>query len=189
MVFAIGILVTGFLGFGAGYLVGSGDGGTRAAPTLSPTISAAPTSAATAPQAPTGSPSAGPDSALLIDGRYFVEASEVLDGPPATLAFDLAYFLRGREAAQAAADHGDVLETDYYIVNDDPLLRRLPVSPLVQVTYVSEGACCSLQPGRFEPWAAAVNDEIPNDYAGKDAVWWITVSGGEIVRIEEQFLP
>jgi hypothetical protein len=130
-----------------------------------------------------------PDPDVLTDGRYFVLASRVLDGPPTTLEFDLAYLLTGAQAEQAAADHGDVLETDYYIVNDSPLLRQLPVSALVQVRYVPAGTCCAIQEGLFDPWAGAVNEELQTDYAGKDAYWQLTVRGGEIIRIAEQFFP
>lgn len=181
----IAFVVVAFLGFGGGYLLGSRNDREVAAPTASPSVSpVSPTPSPTSSPTPTPDP----DTDVLTDGRYFVDATTVQDGPPPTVGFDLAYLLTGRQAEQAAADHGDLLETDYYVVNDNPLLRELPVSPVIQVTYVPEGACCALQPGSFEPWAAAINEEIPNDYAGPDAYWWITVRAGEIVRIEEQFL-
>ena len=185
VLFAIALLVVGFLAFGGGYLLGSDDDVEVAAP-ASPTMSAAPSPSPSAAVSPT----VGPEPVeLLTDGRYFVDASRVLDGPPPTVEFDLAYYLTGPEAEQAAADHGVALETDYYIVNDNTLLRQLPVSPVVQVLYVPEGACCSLQAGLFDPWSAAVNEELQTDYAGSDAYWWIRVRAGEIVLIEEQYLP
>jgi hypothetical protein len=181
----IAFMVVAFLGFGGGYLLGSR--GDREVAISSPNPSIAPVSPT---PSPTVSPSStpDPDADELANGRYFVAATAVRDGAPPTVEFDLAYLLTGRQAEQAAADHGDLLETDYYIVNDNPLLRALPVSPVIQVSYVPEGACCSLRPGSFEPWAAAINEEFANDYAGPDAYWWITVQAGEIVRIEEQFL-
>jgi hypothetical protein len=27
------------------------------------------------------------------------------------------------------------------------------------------------------------------DYPGKNAPWWITIKGGSVVKIEQQFLP
>jgi hypothetical protein len=184
VLFVIGMLVVGFLAFGAGYLVGNGNEGAAPSPSVvqnpSPTGSPSPV--------PTG-PTASPEPEVLTDGRYFVAPTRGLEGPPTTMEFDQAYFLTGADAEQAAADHGDVLAADYYIVNDNPLLRELPVSPLVVVRYVPAGLCCDLQSGLFDPWAAAVNEELQTDYAGKDAYWWITVRSGEIVRIAQQYLP
>jgi hypothetical protein len=183
--FAIALLVVAFLAFGGGYLLGSRGEDEPAAPS-SPIPTAATTSLSPSPISP--SPSPEPDE-VLTDGAYFIDATRVLDGPPVTLEFDLAYYLTGSDAEQAAADHGAVLDTDYFIVNDNPMLRQLPVSPTVQVRYVPEGVCCDLQPGLFDPWAAAVNAELQTDYAGSEAYWWIRVGDGEIVLIEEQFLP
>jgi hypothetical protein len=180
VLFAIALVVVGFLAFGGGYLLG--DSGEKATPDPSPF--------ATPTESPSPSPTPSPvPGDVLIDGRYFVRPSRVLDGPPVALEFDLAYLLTGREATQAAAEHGVTLEADYFIVNDDPLLRRIPVSPLVRVRYIPTGVCCDLQDGLFDPWAASVNEELQTDYAGKDAYWWINVSAGQIVRIEEQYLP
>jgi hypothetical protein len=186
VLFAIALLVVGFLAFGGGYLLGS-SGEDESAALQGPTPSVvATTSLSPSPISP--SPSPEPDE-VLTDGTYFIDVTRVLDGPPLTLEFDLAYYLTGSDAEQAAADHGVALDTDYYIVNDNPTLRQLPVSPIVQVRYVPEGACCELQPGLFDPWAAAVNAELQTDYAGTDAFWWIRVRDGEVVLIEEQFLP
>lgn len=184
--FAIALLVVAFLAFGGGYLLGSGREDEPAAP--SSPIPTAATTPSLSPSPIGPSPSPQPDE-VLTDGTYFIDATRVLDGPPVTLEFDIAYYLTGSDAEQAAADHGVALDTDYFIVNDNPMRRQLPVSPTVQVRYVPEGACCELQPGLLDPWAAAVNAELQTDYAGRDAYWWIRVRGGEIVLIEEQFLP
>jgi hypothetical protein len=138
----------------------------------------------------TGSPS--PKPASLEDGRHFVFAKEVADrsgGPQ--LRFDLAYFLTGDEATQAAKDHGDEYPppNDYYIVNDNPKLRWLPVSASVKVKYIPNEMCCDLAAGNFDAWAEAVNETSQTDYAGKLAPWWITVSDGQIAKIEQQYLP
>jgi hypothetical protein len=186
VLFAIALLVVAFLAFGGGYLLGSERADEAPAPP-SP-IPTAPATPSLSPSPVTPSPSPEPNE-VLTDGTYFIDATRVLDGPPLTLEFDLAYYLTGSDAEQAAADHGVALDTDYFIVNDNPTLRQLPVSPTVQVRYVPEGACCELQPGLFDPWAAAVNAELQTDYKGSDAFWWIRVRGGQIVLIEEQFLP
>lgn len=187
MLFAISLLVVGLLAFGAGYLLGSGDEQVVALPpSPAPSPSPSPSPAVTETPSPTpGAEPAGP----LPDGRYFVDATQVLDGPPQTLEFDLAYLLTGSEARQAAVDHGQDPELGFFVLNDNALLRRLPVSPVVQVRYVPEGLCCDLRSGLFDPWAAAVNEELQTDYAGSDAYWWIVVRDGEVQQIEEQVLP
>jgi hypothetical protein len=138
-----------------------------------------------------GTPSAEPD-ASLEDGRHFVWAVKAEDkAGDSQLRFDLAYFLTGDEATQAAKDHGDEYPppNDYYIVNDNPKLRLLPVSDSVKVKYIPNEMCCDLVAGNFDAWAEAVNETTMTDYAGKNAPWWITVSGGQIVKIEQQYLP
>jgi hypothetical protein len=138
----------------------------------------------------TGSPS--PEPASLEDGRHFVFAVKAEDkSGDSQLRFDLAYFLTGDEATQAAKDHGDEYPppNDYYIVNDNPKLRWLPVSDSVKVKYIPNELCCDLVSGNFDAWAEAVNETNQTDYAGKNAPWWITVSGGQIVKIEQQYLP
>ena len=114
------------------------------------------------------------------------------DDAPRQLVFDLAYFLQGDEAKQAAVDHGvDVpLPNDSFIVNDNPLLRQVSVSPTVVVRYIpATSGTSQLQPGLFDPWAAAVNGELQTDYTGGDGWWWITLRLGQVERIEQQFLP
>jgi hypothetical protein len=43
--------------------------------------------------------------------------------------------------------------------------------------------------GTFDAWAASIDGTAQTDYAGKDAPWWITVRGGSVVKIEQQYLP
>ncbi len=90
-----------------------------------------PTPTATSPS-PTGQPPPSPSpSPALEDGRHFgyIKSAQVT-AQPQLIIFDLAYLLTGDEANQAAADRG--LETpvpnDYFIVNDNPKLRVLPVA-------------------------------------------------------------
>ena len=51
------------------------------------------------------------------------------------MTFDLAYFLTGDAANQAAAEHGDEtpVPNDYYIVNDNPSLRTHARLPTVSI--------------------------------------------------------
>ena len=129
----VGAIVAAMLVFGLGYLLGSGnDEQAEASPatTAPPTTEApSPTETESETSSPTASPVATdePASDTLPDGRYFVQLTDIQGGEegPLLLQYDLAYFLTGEEANQAAADRG--LETpvpnDYFIVNDNPKLR------------------------------------------------------------------
>jgi quinol-cytochrome oxidoreductase complex cytochrome b subunit len=108
-----------------------------------------------------------------------------------TLTFDVARFLTGKAAADAATAHGDESPppNDYYIVNDVKKLSTYLVSTSVVVRYIPMTACCNLKPGNFSAWSEAVNGTAMTDYPGKNAPWWITIKGGSVVKIEQQFLP
>jgi hypothetical protein len=158
---------------------------------VSGTTGASPTDVTESPS-PDDTSSPSPEPASLEDGRHFIFAVKEADkdgGPQ--LKFDLAYFLTGEEAEQAAMDHGDEVPVpnDYYIQNDNPKLRWLPVSDSVKVKYIPNEMCCDLVTGNFDAWSEAVNETNQTDYAGKLAPWWITVSGGQIVKIEQQYIP
>ncbi len=105
------------------------------------------------------------------------------------MRFDLAYFLTGTQGEQAAEDHGDEFVNGYYIVNDNPRLRTLPLAEDVEVVYIPTTQCCELQPGDVDAWLESINETNPTDYGGKDVPWWFTVEGGQITRIEQQYLP
>ena len=103
--------------FGLGYLLGTGDDERSRGVADRPTTPA-PTSETSSPT-PTDKPSptpsaiatAEPGGDTLPDGRYFVQLTDIQGGEegPLLLQYDLAYFLTGEEANQAAEDRG--LET------------------------------------------------------------------------------
>ncbi len=137
-------------------------------------------------QEPSGSPAAS-----LEDGRHFVyvESASRLENGRTSVRFDLAYFYQGERAEREAAERGDEVVSGYYIVNDNPRLRTLFLADEVEVEYIPATQCCELQPGDIDAWVEAVLETNPTDYAGTNAPWWFTVEGGEITRIEQQYLP
>ena len=194
----VGAIVLAMLSIGAGALIALSDDEERTrtpSPTLSATPSATRSSAEPSPieersgtetAAPTGS-----GAAVLEDGRHFVYVVSVSrheDGPT-TIRFDLAYFLTGEEGEEAAAAHDDEFVNDYYIVNDNPRLRTLPLADDVEVRYIPKNACCELQDGSIDAWLEAVLETNPTDYSGTDAPWWLTVDSGRITEIEQQYVP
>jgi hypothetical protein len=183
---AIGLAL---LSIGAGAVIALSHDSDRtqsSSPTETPEPSA--TSEPSASQTPGPSPSG---SSILADGRHFVYVKSALrrDDGSTTVRFDLAYFYRGDRALEEAAERGDEVLNDYYIVNDNPKLRTLPLADDVKVKYIPESLCCELQQGNIDAWLEAVLETNPTDYPGKNVPWWFTVEGGEITRIGQQYLP
>jgi hypothetical protein len=175
------------LAFAGGMLLANTGGGDEASPSASD--SETPSTAPTRSPSPTQSPSPSPPA--LTDGRHFVYVTKLHGTPPdATLTFDLAEFLTGEAAAQAAAEHGDESPppNDYYIVNDNPRLRTMPVTPNVTIQAIDWTNCCELTDVPYTDWAASLTSPTDALY-GTETQYWITVSDGRIVAIEEQYLP
>jgi hypothetical protein len=196
----VGAVIAALLVFALGYLLGSG-GDEQAA--VSPTATTpAPTSATHSPKptdtpSPTPSPIATgePGGDTLPDGRYFVQLTDIQGGEegPLLLQYDLAYFLTGEEANQAAEDRG--LETpvpnDYFIVNDNPKLRLTPLEGVYSVKYIPEGSGLSspvkAHEAQFLGW---MGETVQTDFPPKDTSWWwITIENGSVTKIEQQYLP
>jgi hypothetical protein len=140
--------------------------------------------------ASTTSPAA---ESLLEDGRHPVFVKSV-DVAGRTVEFDLIQFLTGDEAIAAHdEDHPDDPggpPNDYYIVNDNPRLRRLPVTDDVEVIVLD-------WEGGFEPQTTAFADlpALLAAYTWDDTgetmrgPFWLTVENGTITAIEEQYIP
>ena len=152
---------------------------------------------ATAPAAPaSAAPSAGPEAkdptagadatdlqpVVLADGRHPV-LLKAIDPDRGTVTFDLVQFFRDDEAArEAAKDHQESPPpNDSYMRNVNPRLRTLPV-----------GAGASITANQL----AGSNEDIPVSLSrlasltrAGSGVFWITVRGGQIVQVSEQWSP
>jgi hypothetical protein len=188
----VGAIVLALLSIGAGALIALSDDDERAAPPSS-TTSGTPTPSPSESPEPSETPEpSGSESPILEDGRHFVyvKRASTSDDGETRVRFDLAYFLTGEEGEEAAADHDDEFANGYYIVNDNPRLRTLPLADEVEVGYIPASQCCDLQPWVIDDWLEAIGlSTNPSDYPGKNVPWWFTVAGGEILRIEQQYLP
>jgi hypothetical protein len=189
----VGAAVLALLSVGAGALIAISDGNERAeSPGASPSLTPTPTDEPTESSEPSETPEpSGSESPVLEDGRHFVyvKGASRPDGDMTKIRFDLAYFYQGIRAEQEAAERGDEVVNDYYIVNDNPRLRTLPLADEVEVEYIPIGLCCELQPGNIDAWLEAIRETNQTDYEGKNVPWWLTVEGGEVTRIEQQYLP
>jgi hypothetical protein len=185
----VGAAVLALLSIGAGSLIAVSDD-EEAAPSPSPSATVSPTASPSPSEEPSESAEPSP-SPVIDDGRHFVfvtEAARLEDGST-TVTFDLAYFLTGEAGEQAAAEHDDEFVNDYYIVNDNTRLRTLPLADEVRVRYIPTSVCCELQPGNIDAWLEAIFETNQTDYGGQLVPWWITVEGGAITKIEQQYLP
>ena len=141
----------------------------------------------------------GGDGAALDDGRHFGYVRAVnIASDPATIDFDVAEFLSSQIAQDAAVEDGVIrpgepVPNDYYIRNEDKSVESLEVSPDVKVTHVQCPTSCSEGlPGDFDAFAAAFKGQgytLNDEYRGAESQYWVTVDGGEVVAIDEQYLP
>jgi hypothetical protein len=196
----VGAVIAAVLVFGLGYLLGTGgDEQAAVSPTATTPAPTSETSSPTPTEKPSPTPSAiatdEPSGDTLPDGRYFVQLTDIQGGEegPLLLQYDLAYFLTGEEANQAADDRG--LETpvpnDYFIVNDNPKLRLTPLEGVYSVKYIPEGSGLSspvkAHEAQFLGW---MGESVQTDFPPKDTSWWwVTIENGSVTKIEQQYLP
>jgi hypothetical protein len=133
--------------------------------------------------------------AALEDGRHFGYVRSV-DADAGTIEFDLAYFLSGDEANaayQAAGGTGPV-PNDHFVVNDNPMLRTLPLAPDVKLRLLDWNHCCdTFFDGDLALFAQAIREQADVTdgeliYRGQSQ-WWITIENGVVTEIEEQYSP
>lgn len=140
-------------------------------------------------------PEAAPaDPALLEDGRHpaYLHAIDV-DGR--TITVDVIQFLTGQAAVEAyQADHPDDPDgppNDYYILNVNPRLRTLPVAVDVTVELVRlhENGDADLDPATWEELPSYLALTPPDDARLSWNPHWLTVRDGQVIALEEQYLP
>ena len=109
------------------------------------------------------------------------------------LSFDRALFLTGDAANKAAAAHGDEtpVPNDYYIVNDNKLLRTVVLSTAVKVVgslglnSFAGKAEVQARPRTLKELLGFLGTE-----QGKQTGFHLTYgSGAVVIRVEEQYQP
>lgn len=125
-----------------------------------------------------------PGEGALPDGEWY---GGVADAEENTLDFDLACWFTGEAATRAAAEDGaeSPPPNDYYVQNTNPTIRTLTVEGEVEVVWYPEfGDPSSETSTTFAEWLetlAARGEFIPGI--------WVEIEGGEVVRIQEQWVP
>src|SRR5262245_45847990 len=203
----IGAVVLAILVYGGGYALGRGNDTPGAASSVVPSASVThtrspepkpaetgtPTPSASASETPSPDATAEPESDTLPDGQYFVRLNDLEGGeagPPA-VRYDLAYFLTGAEADQAAKDRGleSPVPDGYFIVNDSHRMRVVPLADRFGVKYIPEGTS-QLVKAHNAAFLGWLGETQQSDFPPKETSWWwITIEGGEITTVKQQFLP
>jgi hypothetical protein len=132
----------------------------------------------------------------LEDGQHFGYIKSVdLDPKPATLTFDLAYHLVGEEANREAERRGyeTPVPNDYFIVNDNPKLRTLPLSDDLELRLLDWNHCCAtFFAGDLELFAASFQQQQPligGNYRGSSSAYDLIVRDGVVVAVDERYFP
>ncbi len=140
----------------------------------------------------------------IEDGRYFGYVRDVQTGSGRTyLVVDYAQFLTGEAAARAAAEAGEESPppNDYFIVNANPKLRTIPISPAARVLLAEwEDHHDPADPVAvpIAVWTDRLTevlegttpaDEEPYLHLLLDLGYWFTIHGGTITVVEQQWVP
>ena len=160
----------------------SGDDDTATSTTVSSSVTTTPTSISLPPVAVAPLPAQGEPP---VDGSH-AAFLRVLDIDAGTVTIDIVRWLEGDAADEAyAAETGDDsgAPNDYFIVNETEATRTLALdAPAVTVAWDSKG-----------PGQRRIDlQELPGYLADRqdpEATFWVTVAGGAVVRIDEQYRP
>jgi hypothetical protein len=142
--------------------------------------------ATTAAPGPTTAP-AGNEPAVLENGRHPVYLKTV-DPDRRTITFDLVQFFTGDAATRAAAEDGKESPppNDVYIRNVNSRLRTLPVAADAPITANTLTAQSSGSATKNVPLTL---DELAGYFPADADPFWITVAGGQVTRMAQQYLP
>ncbi|MFZ0624859.1 MAG: hypothetical protein WAN34_00015 [Acidimicrobiia bacterium] len=118
----------------------------------------------------------------LPDGEWYGFAEEANE---ASITFDLACWFSGDAAVLAAAEDGEESPppNDYYVRNQNPQTREVAVDPGATVVWYLTGDPASETEGSYSSWLG-IRQERPWDLG-----LWITVDGGAVTSIQEQWVP
>jgi hypothetical protein len=144
--------------------------------------------ATTGAPGPTAGAPATSEPVVLAGGRHPVYLKTV-DPERRTITFDLIQFFTDDAAAKAAAEDGQESPppNDYYIRNVNSRLRTLPVAADAPITANTLTAQSSGSATKNVPLTL---DELAGYFPASDAdPFWITVDGGQVTRIAQQYLP
>jgi len=133
----------------------------------------------------------------LGDGRYpvFVEAVDPTSGSE-SVTVDVFQYYTGDAANQAAKQDGaeTPVPNDFYTRNESNKLRTLTVVPGTSATvgYWQKDTMANPPEGKkvsFSQFAQAIDGNASWQQMNQGSMYWITLSGGEVTKIEYQYAP
>jgi hypothetical protein len=147
---------------------------------------------ATSSTAQTAAKSASPvkteEQSANDNGKHFGYVKKVFtSGGDVQITIDYALFYTGKAAEQVAKAHHDVADNDYYIVNDNPLLRTFRVGSSATIGYEQSADNSDLtwiSPEAFKAlWVA------PGGTGVRANGYWIWLDKAIVTKMAEQFVP
>ncbi|MCB2223531.1 MAG: hypothetical protein KQH83_05075 [Actinobacteria bacterium] len=120
-------------------------------------------------------------SMTLTDGIWFGFATTHAGGE---IGFDLACFFTGQAAIDAATEDGEEA-FDFYIRNNNPTIRQVPLASDARVFYV-DGATINMLETTPAAWPTA-SSYLP--CTGQYCSVWLYVNDGVATGMVEQYLP
>jgi hypothetical protein len=188
----------------------AGDDDDEGATATSVSASTPTTVATTVPTtAATATTTATPTTATATgteDGRFIGDVTDAYVAPDGSshLEIDYVLFYLGDEAHAQAAARGAEAPNDLFIVNDNPRLRDFPIAAGTSVEVV----CFETEPGCPSPAGATVPGGLPAitlpvvDWIAQGGaggpgglfgrysdLFHVTIEGGQVVALEEQYVP
>ncbi len=127
----------------------------------------------------------------LPDGRYYGSLKDVAGGDQ-IIKVDIKEFFTGKKADRAARQDGEIkeneeLDTDYYIRNESAQVRTLDVAGGAEVKILEKGTE-KTRTVSFADFAKIYNDPTSEQKHVRQNNYWIWMEGGNVVRMEEQYL-
>lgn len=123
-----------------------------------------------------------PGAGDLPDGRWFGYVTNASDD---SVVFDLACWFSGTAAIDASAEDGEESPppNDYYIRNQNEMLRTVPVAAETFVNWLPTGDPADASTSSYEVWLSERTNRayLPGV--------WLQVTDGAIVLIDEQYVP
>lgn len=154
-------------------------------PSVSPDPSATTTATPSATSRPT--PSAEPTGAIA-DGRHPVYLTGI-DLDADTITVDVVQFFTGSAATQAATeDRAPEVPppNDYWVRNRNSLVRTLSLAPDATITV---NTLAAQETGNSRKDLAVPLRKLAAYPDVKGQLFWLTVSGGTVTVLAEQYLP
>ena len=124
----------------------------------------------------------------------FIVKTGVADGGGSTITLDYILYLSGAAAEKAAKAHGDTVENDYYIVNDNKMLRTFPISSAVVIVLHPANGPQFHRTFTLAEFKALMSSHTAA-YGDKNFDWspqtpyYVNVKNGKVTRIEQQWVP